>query len=466
MKKKQLIECSIGLVSFLALTIYSVIFWDDIPDPWYKEIAIIALICFFIHMVLVYSKYKSIFTFEFIFVVLNTVFCFGRPLLLLMGKEEYIFWDLMVDYSDHEKWTAGLLALLVNSGLINGFLLLPEKKAGILEGDDNKYSPVKLFRMGLYFFLLTEPITIYVAFKNISAINVSGGYSTASLNGVIGCLSYVACAGVIAMIASKRLSQRQSFVLLILYNVVSLVFATFTGDRRYVVTGILVTFIEYLYVYNKKIKPLKFAAYAIGGLFVILIINGIRHARAGAVVSLSSVISYIFSSDNSIGSIVYEALAEFGITFFTYSEAVKYYPAIVGFKYGLTYLLGPVTLIPGIGVVLPRISSMVSVPYPIEEILDYSVGGSLGEELYGNFGILAVPLSLAAGFIIVWIMRKRMRANTRSGYSVAKYYILFYFFINLVRATFNEMFRSCVWTFLIFAFLSLVIKERSRGCEE
>ena len=127
--------------------------------------------------------------------------------------------------------------------------------------------------------------------------------------------------------------------------------------------------------------------------------------------------------------------------------------------------MGPITLIPGIGRIVPSITRIVSVPAPIVQIVRYSIGGSLGEELYGNFGLFMAPASVIAGFLISNVMRKRLNVTEKSGFEVGRYYIFFYFFINLVRSTFNEMLRSCVWSFLII-YLLLSITRRFRGFED
>ena len=158
-------------------------------------------------------------------------------------------------------------------------------------------------------------------------------------------------------------------------------------------------------------------------------------------------------------------MSEFGITFFTYTEAVVYYPNVIPYKLGITYLLGPLTLIPGIGKLIPSISSTVSVPAPIEELVQYSVGGSFCEELYGNFGLFSLILVIPAGYLIAFALRKEMDERHR-GYGVARYYISFYFFINLVRASFNELLRSYVWTFTILYVIFHLFFKKDMGEEE
>lgn len=465
------IQLIISVVLYLIICIFTALNWDNYTTYiWYDVIGLLSIISLTIQLLLLISRHKSVLVFESIFVFLYHVFAFGRIYLLCLGKTEYIFWDLLLYYSDLEKWRAGLLALCIIQGIVTGFLLYSEQKNNLmLKETDTSFdfyglTPRHMFICGLIFFVITEPITLYVAFKNIVATSIAGRYADADINGVIGCLSYVSPVGIILMVASKYLNPRRIFRILIVFNVLSIILATFTGDRRYVVTGVLVTFLTYIYVYRIRIKPLKVIVYMLLAIILLAIINSIRIVRSSSAVSFSSIVDYLRLSSNSPLDVICESLAEFGITFFTYLEVVHYYPAVFPYKLGVTYLLGPITLIPGIGQLFPEISRIVSVPAPIEEVLDYSVGGSFGEELFGNFGYVGIFLAIVVGFFIARFMRNKM-TNRASGYQVAKYYIAFYFFVNLVRATFNEMLRSIVWTFvLIFVirifYVNVFVKDK------
>ena len=179
-------------------------------------------------------------------------------------------------------------------------------------------------------------------------------------------------------------------------------------------------------------------------------------------ITFYTILENMFSNNNNnIFNTFYTSLSEFGITFHTYTEAVSFYPDVLPFKYGITYLLGPLTLIPGIGQIVPLITETLSVPSKIEKIIGYSVGGSFGEELYGNFGLLAIPISVICGYLFVKLLRKNIN-GFYLGYDGAKYYIWFYFLINLVRATFNEILRSSIWTFAILSIILKVIKNKEK----
>ena len=200
--------------------------------------------------------------------------------------------------------------------------------------------------------------------------------------------------------------------------------------------------------YRVSIKGPKLFKYIILSIILLIILAAVREGRSNVIESFDDFKVALNNIKES--NILYETLAEFGITFFSIVGAVEFYPSIYSFALGKTYIASILVVIPGFAKVFPSIFEFSSISKNIKNINNQGLGGSIPQDLYANFSIYGLLISFVIGIILALVMRRRKNST---GMDTIKYYILFYFLINLVRAGFFEITRNIFFAYILIYIL-------------
>ncbi|KUP05275.1 hypothetical protein Q73_13490, partial [Bacillus coahuilensis m2-6] len=261
---------------------------------------------------------------------------------------------------------------------------------------------------------------------------------------------------VIYIIASGKLNKKKSLIVVLVTVIYFIITMILTGDRRYQFTAILALVFSYLKIYNIKFSPIKILTFSLLSILSLNLLKVIRNIRKENLVSLneffSSQVQQFFNM-----SVLYETMAEFGLSFFSVVNVYKYIPEVISYQYGLTFLISLLSVFPvgpWAGDFFNRASYSSYIINPMEGT---GVGATLFGDFFVNFGWFGVLISLVFGIIFSKMFDMEKANNSRL--SCAKYYSLFYVLITLVRATFAESVRTTIIVYCIPLFLLWVIKS-------
>ena len=452
--KNHFLAFSINLILALFFYVIMLYFWNSSPiQGWEISIAIFAIAQFVINLIALFVMKISILDYRFWYVFLIQVFTYGRIFLIALGKDDLLIWkSLSRNYTELINWRAGLLALVCTQCFFAGMLYVKNTYIRSIAFDDYYEEDSSLrdlyFRIGIVLVVALLPFKLVTDYQNYIQMQILGTYSQAEVNGIVGNLALLYPVGFVFIICSKKLQESSCKKFVIVYAIVMLFFTIYTGDRRNVITSILAILLCYLYVYRPHIRTraliiVLYGLIAIGVLFLLVAVRELRTTSSG---SLMSVIQF-FENDVSVFDILWSSFSEYGITYYTYSNAVRFYPDEIGFFSGSTYVLFLVVSIPGIGVVFPQINDITSTSKYAEDILHYSVGGSFGQEAYANFGLLCGVFLFIVGIVFGKCFIKLLYSDNKK--RNLYYFLLLYFFLSLSRASFLEFSRQILWTILI-----------------
>lgn len=465
LKKISMFFLFLNLSFTVFLSIYTLIMWNSVNENWYSHIATLAILQLIINSLLLFSLKLKIFDFRMWFVILTQIFSYGRIYILFFNKSEYLFWDIMINYTLVERWQGGLLALVINQAFYTGMLLFIHRPKETTKNKsflfNKKYSNY-LFIAGIIIFGVLIPFKLYVDINNIIYIIETGRYGAAETDGVIGNLSLLYPIGLFMIISSKKLSSRKSFFIILLFSFLTLLLSVYTGDRRNAVTSIIALSLCFIYVYKIKIDFRRILLFSTMTLMLLVFLTIIREIRSVNSGTISLLFSYLKNFNFSFKNILWETLSEFGLSFFTYTNAVKFYPSEINFNLGLSYFLIPLLAIPGIGLIFEQITDLTSIAKIAVDTFEYSVGGTVGMELYGNFGLFGIFFAFLLGYLISKYYISMLYNSKKSQTHIVYYFVLLYFFLSLPRASFVELSRQVIWTLIILKTVFWVIDSKMK----
>ena len=232
----------------------------------------------------------------------------------------------------------------------------------------------------------------------------------------------------------------------------------FSGDRRYALIGMIACLLCYMRKYSLRIGIKRLLLFAGIAFFGLTLLTTIRRTRAIGSVSFEVLLSSFITSLKE-DNVVYELFNEFGLTFYTYMLAIKNIPSVITYKYGVSYLYALLSIIPGAYRIFYSDLMENNVYQSIYEIEGQALGGAFGQELFGNFGFLAIPIAIVAGYLI---MRSLGSDDSKYSKDQVKYYSLFYLFLNLVRASFSEIIRVLIYYYVLIWFLKQIVFMMAR----
>lgn len=447
-----------------ALVLFSYLSYSDLKvvDQWSEIVTLIAIALLLIQIISLKLKGIEYTDFRLWFLILTYLFMFGRVFLHALNLDENIFWNLIMRYPEIDMFRASMFILCSIQSIFIGFVIKDCKKNNKLKVKLYKLKPdFNIYKAGIILLIFSLPFRLITDINWIIQTQGAGSYSAIqSGSGLSDDFAFLFLPSIILLICSGKLNKSKSNILVSVVIIYFIIVMILTGDRRYPVTAILALVLCYLKYYNLRISFVKTVLLGYIALTMLNLFTVVREVRHDELTSLFDFIlnywSKIFFNTNT----VYETLAEFGLTFFSVVHIFMYVPYIIPFQRGFTFVATIPSILP-IGWLFRDFFSKSSVSGIINPQAGASVGASLIGDLYANFGWYALGAGIIVGIIFNKIFNVSNEKNIRLKY--VQYFSLFYILINLVRATFFEVFRSAIMVYFVPMLIIWIVKNMSRN---
>ena len=463
-KRKNVIAILMNIVVFLFYLLLLLLNWniEGVSSDWVITISYLALFLLAYQAVVMIGILKVKYTdFLLWFILLEFIFLYGRIWVKALGKDDLVAWHLFNAFDDLTCYKAALFCLAYSQAIFFGSFLfensVSERK---MKRSLENYSPMLLYKIGWVFFALTFPVKLYSNLIMIAAQKVAGDYvATGITNGLVGAISYLPVIGLIIILCSQVLSRTKVRRLFYIYLAYEVFYMVFSGDRRQDFIGIITWTLCYMQIYNVKMNLRKIVKYVLAAFIVLIFLATIRTGRSDGFNGINSFFELF--EQVAQNDLLVETLGEFGGTFFTVTNVIKYYPERLFFLGGLSLLGSLLIVVPGIMTSLfPKLFYYTEINYRCKDFNGLATGGSLPQDMYANWGLWGVFFAIIAGVIIAKVMTRD--DENLSPYETAMYYARFYIFMNLVRAGTIELGRPLVYTYVLVYLLGYVLRDKGR----
>lgn len=441
-----------AVITFLLLGCILVVQEMDLGDGWVKFSAWVAVVIGGIQIISLLKTKKTIFSFEIWFVVLAYLFMFGQIILVGIFRVDTLYalgYERSVldsRYHPEIMFQSSLFILMCIQCIVMGFLLVPRDELV----NDFKYHS-KSYHAAIVFLTIGFPCHLLNSASMIYYAQKYGSYGAITEStGLIDDFSNFLVYGLLCLLVSNRLSKKKMIVVYGITCIYLVLVMMLTGDRRYQVVSIIVLLLAFLRYYKVQFSR-KFLWIVLIGYLFLNVFFVLREIRTDGLVSIDGFFSVYFDMllmhENNI---LVQTLYEFGGSFYTVCLALKYIPGVVEYVGGFTLLSGIIAVVPlGFLYKESALFQKGRVATHLMEAGKTTVGGSLFQDLYANFGFLGgVILATIFGVVVSKLFNKG-RKDGDEAYGFARYYILFYALIHLVRASFTEVIRTAVWALIV-----------------
>lgn len=451
----------INIIIFLVTIIEAFSSNTIIRDNWAEVSFYLSLSCILINILTIISLRIRISDFRLPFIFLTYVFMYGRIWLHYLNLDQDIFWVLH-KFFPHDKLQ--LSSLYVTACIQALFLGLFTKdcigkiKTEYSFSNEIDYSVGRVLTTGYFLLLIGVPCRIITDINSIISTASTGNYNSITIQaGLIDDFAHLFIPGLLCLLEAKpKLRKPLIFIVAVYYVAIMSV----TGDRRYYVAGLLSLGAYYLSKRKKIIKPMKAIGVIIIGIIFLNFLEIIRVIRLGDLGSVSYFVSKygrdLFVFDN----LLYDVLAEFGISFFSVVNIVSNIPGYLPFQYGTTLLRCLPSVLP-IGSMMGDFFYKASPSSIINDYTGYPVGATVFGDLYANFAVLGIFFSIILGYLVNHVFEKRK--TSKSPLRTVLYYTSYYILVNMVRCTFFEMFRAYIWCIYIPIIVYSLSKRRGKN---
>lgn len=459
---KHLIFIKIHLFILGFLVFFSCLTWNNynIIIKWSKVVTNIVIILLSIQLISFKCKKIQYTDFRLWFIILTYLFMFGRVILNAYNLDSNIFWNLMNRHSELKLYHTSMFILCCIQSIFIGFIFNEDKGKIANKSIDiwKESSNELMYKVGLVLLIFSIPSRLYTDISWIIQTQRSSSYLALSVkSGLADDIAFLVIPSLLYINTSGKLKKRTVFIITLTSIFYFIVVMILTGDRRYPVTAILALILCFFKLYNIKIKLREIFTWGGAAYLMLNLLSVLRNIRRN---DLTNVGNFIFNYglDILFGiSALYETLAEFGLSFFSVVHIFEYIPDYIPFQYGFSFV-GSIPSILPIGWLFGDFFFRVSISNIINSLAGAPVGASLIGDLYANFGWLAIPIAIIVGIYASRIFRIENRKKCRL--ECAQYYALFYILINLVRASFFEIFRSSIIVYFVPVFIMWVFSNR------
>ena len=407
-------------------------------------------------------KYRlKIYDFRIYYIALNMMFIMGQVWLCFFGKQEYIFWKLLLRADVTAVMNGGMTALLIQHAFVTG-MFWGKESISTLKTRPQNFNGNLLWDTGVITFVLFFPLKIYYDIIYMKSAAVTSGYldsSQVSVNGMVYCFGVVSLVGVFYMIESKKLTRNGVKLLVLAISAYFVVTMLGTGDRRFAIIALMCMFLCYLHSYKIKLKTSVIIPLICVGYFVLIFINIISSTRKTTGIPMGADLLETIVNGALSFDVIWSNFAEFGITLMCYVYTCQYFPTIFSYRMGSQILVNIIAVLP-IGGVLADWKETSGIQTAINNYVNQPLGGALGTDLYGNFGLLSFVLAVLLGMFIKRLMDAR-KAEL-SEYESAKYFSLMYIMINMVRAGFGEIIRLGFYCYFVPVIILFFLAQRNK----
>lgn len=458
------------VVTVILFLFLSIIYYNEINIKWIKTLSRLAVLMMGYQIYILLKTKRNFFSFEIWFVIFSYLFMFGQLIIVgLFGIEKitalgYNRNVLDYRYSSDEMFRAAIFILCCIQSMVTFFVIKSNKKCEII----TKQYP-EILSAAIVMILIGLPCHLIYSVRMISiAQNFNSYDAITEKSGLVDDFANFFIYGLICLIFSKYISRKKLNILLLIVICYFIIIMGLTGDRRYQVVSIMVLLLAFLK--SKKTKfSWKYIFLCVTGYFMLLLFYVLREIRTDSLVSGVKLFQIILEKLGSNTNILLQTLYEFGGSFYTVCLGFKYMPQVIPFKYGLTIISGIISIIPlGFLYQNMKIFTVGRLGAELMKVGSTTVGTSIFADLYGNFGFIGgIIFSAFIGFILMKIFYSK-KDKFSKGYFEARYYILFYALIHIVRASFTEVIRTSVWGLIILyisslAFNKIIIKHHVKN---
>ena len=423
-------------------------------------------------LVIIVSTSKKI-SVSVIFVILSYITHLGH--LLLNGLEidariPAVFDTIKIfpmdTYLTANKYTIySNIFLVLGIMLYNAFYVKNKMNHASLKKYNNcneKDDLVILKKIGRMFVIIGIVPMIYTNYTRLS-LYTSGqhGYrSTFDFNptGVSNVLSNMFTFGMIAIMISNKYNVRKARNTLFLVILISTI-TMFSGNRFMAVMLIVTIVIVYVKAVEKpKVKIIwGFGVLSYALLIFINFLSDFRSQRFGSF-DYSKILVDYFSVLNSP---IFDAIGEFGVTMSTLCYSTIIFPQLRPFGYGITYLVGPLTIFPNIFNVFGHIDKYLLFVKDFPLNYKEGLGGSYLGELYFNFGNYGMFMTIFIGAFFAHFDRKiAINIENRFWIKLFIYISNIPFIFMWTRGYYRELFRTMFWQYLLVMFIYSCAKNK------
>lgn len=418
----------------------------------------IALLVIYQCAILIRMRTK-IYEFRMIFMLFQYLFVFGLVFAYSLNFDRHLAYQAFTHCSVLEAARGISYALCCIQGLFTGLVWEETESIGmdLLRVQSSK----RTFIVGLVGFIMFLPFKLYYDSFYISIASANSRYigsDSVQINGMVFCFSNVALIFVLYILASKYLSIKKIILLLLPIYLYLFYVMGKTGDRRSSVIFVLVTCLCFIKTYDIKMRPIRTILAMAMAYFLLNFIMIISATRRSGLPDFFEMLSLLKEGMQS-NTVILSVLAEFGVTIMTFVFPLAVYPKLVNYKFGISFLSDLLAIFP-LGPYLGDFFSESNVTVDIYKYTKQPVGGSIGAELYGNFGMFSLIIIIVTGVILNRLISVRKGTKHFTGWDSARYFSTMFILMNLVRTGFDEITRLYFYGILIPWFLLKIISVK------
>lgn len=397
------IEAGVFLLSLLCLCVQKCSSFVG-----YSRVGVIVLL---IDMLLFCKAQKKIITVQTLFLGMFILFQFGLPIIYAFSPKHYNFYLSVFDeeiITTAVKYTVMAIQLyIIAATFVVAFSRSSEKP-----GKQGKWARIMLTHTkdvenaGLLLFAVTAVVAVPVnLWASVQALTAEGDIGNLyrgamSANGLTRFMQEFFFSSALLYLCFSRKKIGRKMVTILYFTVAFAM--VIVADRTGGVTALVVYALYWYYTSSKKQRK-KHA--------VILIFVGV------ALAVISSIVANVRSGAQGEGELLFAALEEMGFNFTSLCFVMDYIPAREEFRWGISYLIAIVLLIPktlGLGVIYPQLQSYLGETwlynansYYGRDYLSFGVGFSMIAESYYNFSWAGILVMIPLGLIITWFIKEK-----------------------------------------------------------
>lgn len=447
---RNIILITLNILSLIIVYALLFVLGEESSYDWVEITFYLSLICILFNLITLYCLKVKLSDFRFSFILLTYVFMYGRIWLRFFELDTDIFWVLHKLFDPYILLKSGLYVICCTQALFIGLFMLNNRsdKASVLnintipELSDN----IALAKTAQLLLLIGIPCRLITDINSVISTAATGSYSSITvLSGPVKDFAHLIIPGIICLLEYKPKLMNIVLSSLLFYY---LAIMSLTGDRRYYVAGLLSLGSYYFYKYTKR-KKISNTFIISGFLLVVLFLNFlqvIRMMRLGGLVSLDVFLENYGFDIFVVNDVVFNVLAEFGISFYSVANIIDNVPSFLPYQYGLSFIKSIPSIIP-IGPLFGDIFREASPSTIINAYTNRHVGATLFGDLYANFSIYAVLFCIIIGLGINSIFKSEKLNN--SSILIVRYYTSYYILVNLIRCSIFEIMRPIVWCTVI-----------------
>lgn len=461
MRRKDFFLWTINFIMFITSIVAMFSSDNIIKENWAEVGFYLSITCIVINIITIVNLRIKISDFRILFIILTYVFMYGRIWLRYLELDDEIFWVLHKFFTDANLQFSSLYVVACTQALFIGLFIkdsFTNQKKELLYSDKDIYeNNGQLLLTGYILLIIGIPCRVITDINSIVSTATTGNYNSITVQtGLVDDFAHLFIPGLLCIMETKPKLRRPLLVIIAIYYVAIM---SATGDRRYYVAGLLALGACYLSKREKRIQPIRSIGLVLLGIVFLNFLEIVRVMRLGNLGSVSLFFSNYGAELFMFDDLLFEVLAEFGISFYSVVNIITNIPGYLPYQYGTTLLRCIPSVLP-IGWIFGDFFKKASPSTLINQYTGYPVGATMFGDLYANFSYFGSIFSVFLGMLIYSIFKKKEKNN--SLLSNVLYYTSYYILINMVRCTFFEVFRAYIWCIYIPVIIYSLTKRYKR----